>query len=160
MPKTTYAHYVNTFITERNPYIPLTTTYFAGSQAISRISNGQGRPSTLWNSVNSSLEDTTLLRTMSWVGSLLGWHLDHINPVAKGGSYHISNIRLLPPTLNSFISDSGNWPHEKLNNLIEHLGPAWCAEIGIPVGFKSMPAEEFLESDFLKSLMAERNQKR
>ena len=153
MPRQTYATRVNTYIQKRNPHIPATSTFFAGSQAIARMSNGQGRPSYLWHDANSSVKDQTVLRTLSWVGFLLGWHVDHIKPVVKGGSYHVSNVRLLPPALNSFISGSGNWPHDKLNALIEHLGPEWGAELGIPEGFKSMDAEDFLASDFLKKQM-------
>jgi hypothetical protein len=152
MPKTTYKAHITEFINSRNLRIPAPTTFFAGSQAIGRISNGQSRPSCLWHGANRSLEDQIKLRTLSWVGWILGWHIDHIEPVAKGGSYNIRNLRLLPPSLNSMIGDRGGWTHDKLNRFVEHLGPEWRKELGIPENFKSCTIMEFFRridlSDF------------
>ena len=145
MTQTTYSTRVNDFIQARGFKIPPTTTYFAGSQSISRISNGQQRPSSLWHKANKSAEDQIKLRTLSWVGWLMDWHIDHIVPVSKGGSYNIRNLRLLPPTLNSMIGNQGGWSHEKLNRFVEHLGPEWRKEFGIPETFNSCSALEFFK---------------
>ena len=145
MTQTTYGAYVNSFIQKRGFKIPPTSTHFAGTKAISRISNGQSRPAVLWHSANKTLEDQIKLRTLSWVGWLMDWHIDHIVPVCKGGSYSIRNLRLLPPALNSMIGGRGGWPHEKLNRFVEHLGPEWRKEFGIPDNFKSCTPLDFFK---------------
>jgi hypothetical protein len=142
----TYETKINSLIKVKSYKIPFVNSIFAGSKSISRITNGQQRPRTLWTEANRKEEEQITLRLLSWTGKLLGWHIDHIDPVCKGGSYNVRNLRLLPPQLNSFISGSGNWPHEKLNRLLEHLGPEWRAEFGIPEGFKSCTPEELFKS--------------
>jgi len=143
--QTTYKTLVNDFIQGRGFKIPFTSTYFAGSQAISRISNGQTRPTSRWHQANRKLEDQVKLRTLSWVGWLMDWHIDHITPISKGGSYNIRNLRLLPPSLNAMIGNRGGWSHEKVNRFVEHLGPEWRKELGIPENFKSCSALEFFK---------------
>ena len=149
----TYKDCVNEFIQARGYKIPLTTTYFAGSQAISRISNGQKRPSSNWHSANKTVEDQIKLRTLSWVGWLMGWHIDHIVPVSKGGSYNVRNLRLLPPSLNEMIGGRGGWSHEKLNRFLDHLGPEWKTEWGIPENFRSCSPTEFFKRIDLSDLI-------
>jgi hypothetical protein len=155
MTQTTYSTHVNGFIQERGFKIPQTSTYFAGTQAIGRLSNGQRRPSSFWHNANRSLEDQIKLRTLSWVGWLLDWHIDHITPASKGGSYNIRNLRLLPPTLNRMLGDQGGWDHKKLNRFIEHLGPEWRKELGIPENFKSCSPIEFFKRLDLTDLAEE-----
>ena len=157
MTQTTYKSHVNTFIQTRKFKIPPTTTHFAGSRAISRISNGQSRPSVLWHGANKTLEDQIKLRTMSWVGWLLDWHIDHIVPVSKGGSYNIRNLRLLPPALNSMIGGRGGWSHEKMNRFVDELGPEWRKEFGIPDNFKSCSALEFFKNVDLSDIVVNGN---
>ena len=146
----TYQTKINSLIEAKKYKIPFTTPYFAGSMSLHRISNGQQRPRVLWTKANRTDDDQVTLRLLSWAGKLLGWHVDHIKPVSQGGSYNVRNLRLLPPTLNSFISGSGTWPHEKLNRLIEHLGPEWRKELGIPEGFKSCTPKQLFKQLDLK----------
>jgi hypothetical protein len=143
MPKTTYADKINSFIEEKKLRVPRVTQKFV-TRSISRLSNGQNRPSSNWTRDNKEEKEQVLLRTLSWVGKLRGWHIDHINPISKGGSYNVSNLRLLPPALNRILSDLG-WSHEKLNDFVKHLGPRWRKELNIPEDFESCPAEEFLQ---------------
>lgn len=142
----TYQTEINSLIARKGYKIPFVNSYFASSLSLSRISNGQGRPRKAWTKANSKFTDQVKLRTLSWCGWLLGWHIDHIVPVSKGGSYHISNLRLLPPFLNHVIGASGDWSHEKINKFVEHLGPEWRKELGIPEGFQSCSAAEFFKS--------------
>jgi hypothetical protein len=148
----TYQTEINQLISKRKYKIPFTTSYFAGTKAISRISNGQTRPTRFWHEANKKYEDQIKLRTLSWCGWLLGWHIDHIVPSEKGGSYNVKNLRLLPPSLNAMIGSSGGWDHDKMNRFIEHLGPEWRKELGIPEGFKSCSPLEFFKAVDLSDL--------
>jgi hypothetical protein len=141
----TYEKLINEFISTHRLNIPFPTSHFAGSQAISRISNGQNRKTSYWHRDNTTLEAQLKLRTLSWVGKLLNWHIDHIRPVSKGGSYNVANLRLLPRSLNSMIGNSGDWNHEKLNRFVKHMGPEWRGAMGIPDYFKSCGVMEFLK---------------
>ena len=146
MTQTTYSTRVNDFIQTRGFKIPKVNTYFAGTKAISRISNGQKRPSYLWMDANRTWDEQIQLRTLSWVGYLMDWHVDHIVPVSKGGSYNINNVRLLPPALNTMIGKTGGFTHEEMNRFLEHLGPEWRKAFGIPDDFKSCPALDFFKT--------------
>lgn len=142
----TYQTEINQFINKKGYKIPFTTSYFASTQSIGRISNGKTRPSYRWNDANKRYEDQIKLRTLSWCGWLLGWHIDHIVPSEKGGSYNVRNLRLLPPALNSMIGSTGTWDHDKMNEFVEHLGPKWRKELGIPEGFKSCSVTQFFKN--------------
>ena len=141
----TYQTKINSLIEDNNYKIPFTTSCFASTRAIGRISNSRTRPHRRWSEANSKLEDQVKLRLLSWCGKLLEWHIDHIKPSEKGGSYNIKNLRLLPPSLNRMIGASGTWDHDKINQFVEHLGPEWRKELGIPEWFKSCSASEFLK---------------
>ena len=142
----TYETKINSLIKTKNYKIPFTYSYFAGGEAIQRLSNNKTRFYGDWTKANKKEEDNITLRLLSWAGRLLGWHIDHIAPVSKGGSYNVKNLRLLPPTLNHMIGDSGNWPHEKLNRFVEHLGPEWRKELGIPEYFKSCSPKQLFKA--------------
>lgn len=144
MSNTTIKQRINSFISAKGLKIPHITQDFV-NVSISRLSNGQKRRSSLWMEGNRTDEEKTTLRTLSWVGKIMGWHVDHIQPVSRGGSYNVSNLRLLPPSLNRIISNLG-WDHKKLNEFLDHLGPIWKEEFGIPADFVSLPAEEFLRN--------------
>lgn len=141
----TYKQRINTFIAENKLKVPFTTGYFASSESIGRLSNGKTRKSKDWNAANTKPEEQVKLRTLSWVGRNLGWHVDHIVPVSRGGSYNVKNLRLLPPSLNHMIGNSGGWNHDKLNRFVQHLGPEWRKELGVPENFKSCGVMEFLK---------------
>jgi len=146
----TYETKINSLIHTKRYRIPFTNAYFASSESVSRLSNGKTRFTQDWNNANRKEEDKVTLRLLSWAGRLLGWHIDHIKPVSKGGSFNVKNLRLLPPTLNHMIGDSGAWPHEKLNRFVEHLGPEWRKELGIPENFKSCSPKQFFKTLNLK----------
>ena len=142
----TYETKINSLIKEKSYKIPFTNSKFASTEAIGRLSNSKTRFTSDWNHANRTSKDSVNLRLLSWLGRLLGWHIDHIKPVSKGGSFNVKNLRLLPPSLNHMMGDSGNWPHEKLNRFVEHLGPEWRKELGIPDSFKSCSPDEFFKS--------------
>ena len=113
------------------------------STAVARRSC-KGRSSSLWNNANKG-EDRYMLYIIFFVATILDMEVDHHNPHSNGGSYHVSNLRLLPKFLNRGMGDSAP-SNEDINEFLEGMSPKKLAFMGVPVGFKALPAVELVKT--------------
>lgn len=111
--------------------------------AVARRS-AKGRPTSLWNNANKG-EDRYMLYIIFYVATILDLEVDHHDPHSNGGSYHVSNLRLLPKFLNRGMGNKA-FSNERLNQFIANQLPEDLDLMGIPAGFKVLPAVELIKS--------------
>jgi hypothetical protein len=104
--------------------------------------NKLARPPKYWNRANTRQEDRLLLSLGAYYRKIHNLSLDHIKPVTDGGSFHVSNIRLLPTSINHMIGPNG-WTDKEVNEFLTCLTPEMRAKLGVPKGFYSAPLSEF-----------------
>jgi len=109
-----------------------------------RNRSGRNRPAKLWTDANKG-DDRFRLYIIFWVAHLLRYEVDHITPQSKGGSYHHSNLRIVPKSVNRMMSDNG-WSNDELNAVIADIGPTARVALGIPADFVAMNAWELVDT--------------
>jgi len=130
-----------------NPRIQ-TTYYDKKKYAIGTISN-QERPPGNWTQANSRRVDRAILEAAISISADLRdqgirFDLHHMVPQSKGGSYHISNIRLIPSCINRLIGDN-EYTDEVIEDLTKMISQTPIgADQKIPDWFKCCPLGDFI----------------